>query len=86
MNEIDPQALFRFSVPGPLISQRRLPRKSQDLTPRPSQVADGAGCIACRLYSACVAPDSRDRFPTAFIRKCRDSLHPISGRRSSLLS
>ena len=26
MNEIDPQALFRFSVLGPLISQRRLPR------------------------------------------------------------
>ena len=26
MNEIDPQALFRFSVLGPLISRRRLPR------------------------------------------------------------
>jgi hypothetical protein len=26
MNEIDPQALFRFSVLGPLISRRRLAR------------------------------------------------------------
>ncbi|KFB74722.1 hypothetical protein [Candidatus Accumulibacter cognatus] len=26
MNQIDPQALFRFSIQGPLISQRQLPQ------------------------------------------------------------
>jgi len=48
MNEIDPQALFRFSVLGPLISRRRLERGElqrilRELAARDPQLAESYG-------------------------------------------